>query len=305
MANQQSIVTRLQDWLVGAAIGSEIKKAGLRRDTARLPFGDVSYLRSDRFGTGTAVMMLHGAAADNTTWLSLAKELKAADLPLLIPDLPGHGNSSFDPAASYSIGAQAQRLVQLLGALNLNRVHLVASSMSGAIAIKLAADFPALVSSLVLIGSMGMRARESWLERHIAQTGRNPMINVRNKADYLDMLRIGMNKPPFMPGFALSSLARSFVSRASINQKITSDIEADLDQGDNVGKVSCPALLIWGREDRIADISAAQRLHEQWEGSKLAILDGIGHVPMVEAPREVASLCRSFLAQTARATATA
>lgn len=301
MDHQQSFITRLEDWLVAKAIGAEIRKAGLQRDTVQLPFGQVSYLRSPGLpASRTAIVLLHGAASDHTAWVRFAAELKA-ELPLLVPDLPGHGGSASDPAMSYSIAAQAERLAQLFAALNLDRVHLVASSMSGAIAIRLAADHPALVASMVLAGAMGVRAKPSWLERQIAETGRNPMVAIRDKADYLAMLRIGMRKPPFMPGFVVSSLTRAYVARSALNQKIARDIEADLDQGDNVRKVACPVLLVWGHCDRVSDISNAEKLHRELKSSSLTILDGIGHVPMVEAPREFANACRSFLAQAAKA----
>lgn len=301
MDHQRSFVARLQDWLVRKAIGAEIRKAGLHVDAIDLPFGRVSYLRSSELAQARrAVVMLHGAAADHGNWVRFAGELKAG-LPLLIPDLPGHGASGADPALSYSIGAQAERLAQLFASLHLDRVHLVASSMSGAIALKLAADAPGLVASLVLIGSMGVRAGESWLERRIAETGRNPMVGIRDQADYLAMVKIGMQKPPYLPGFVVASLTREAVRRAAINQQIARDIGADLDQSSRLDEVACPVLLIWGRDDKISPVANADYLQRALKDSQLAILDGIGHVPMVEAPRETADICRPFLTQAAQA----
>lgn len=296
MAQATTIFTRMQDWLVREAISTEIKKSGLVEKTVSLSFGDVSYLYSQRTNPSAAgVLMLHGAASDSTSWIRFARCLKA-DLPLIIPDLPGHGKSVSDPALSYSVQAQADYLVQLLQALHVRQVHLIGNSMGGAIAMRLAASCPELVVSLVLIGAVGVRDQESWLERYIARTGNNPMISVQTKADYLAMMRIGMEKPPFMPGFVVSSLARSFVARSRINQKISKDIEADLDQTAAVAGISCPVQLIWGREDRVSSLSNGEKLHRILQSSQLTILDGIGHVPMVEAPGETAALCRSFLA---------
>lgn len=301
MEHQQGYLARFQDWLVGKALGAEIAKAGLRTAALELPFGRLSYLHgTDLPGARSAIVLLHGAGADNTGWLRFARELKAG-VPLLIPDLPGHGASSADPVLSYSIAAQTERLAQLFAALGLERVHLVANSMSGAIALKLAADAPSLVSSLVLIGAMGVRARASWLERRIAETGRNPMVGIRDKGDYLAMLKIGMEKPPYLPGFAVSALARVAVRRAPLNQKIARDIEADLDRSADLAAVACPVLLIWGREDRISDVANGEHLQRALKDSQLTILEGIGHVPMVEAPRQTAELCRPFLARAAQA----
>jgi abhydrolase domain-containing protein 6 len=295
MTQAETILTKMQDWLVRKGIGAENKKSALLESTVALPFGAISYLRSERAKSSRiAVVMLHGAAADNTSWVRFARYLKV-DLPLIIPDLPGHGKSVSDPAMSYSIGAQADYLAELLQALNVQHVHLIGNSMGGAIAIRLAAIRPELVASLILIGAVGIRDQESWLERHIVETGDNPMIRVQTRADYLAMMRIGMNKPPYMPGFVVSSLARAFMARSRINQKITKDIEADLDQTASVGGISCPVQLIWGREDRVSSVSNGQKLHKLWPSSQLTVMDGVGHVPMVEAPEEVAALCRGFL----------
>lgn len=216
---------------------------------------------------------------------------------LIIPDLPGHGKSVADPALSYSIETQVDYVTQFLETLGVRQAHIIASSMGGAIALKVAATYPAKIASLVLIGAVGTHARESWLEHHIAETGRNPMISARTKADYMAMIQIGMNKAPFMPGFVVSSLSRAFIGRARINEKIANDIAVDLDQSAHIAGVSCPVQIIWGREDRVSSVANGEELHRLLKSSQLSILDGIGHVPMVEAPKEVAGLCERFLAR--------
>lgn len=304
MAQADPPLTRLQDWLVRKVMRAEIKKAGLNEEKVSLPYGDVRYLRSNRGNPSpVAIVMLHGAASDNTSWIRFACCLKV-DLPLIIPDLPGHGKSVCDPGLCYSIQAQVDYLRQLLQALHVSQVHLIGNSMGGAIAMRLAAEHPELVASLVLIGAVGIRDKESWLERHIAETGKNPMIAAQTRADYLSMMRIGMNKPPFMPGFVISSLSRTFIARSRINLKVTKDIETDLDQSAAVAGICCPVQLIWGREDRISSVSNAAKLRRLLRSSQLSIMDGIGHVPMVEAPRETAALCRRFLSNCRKASET-
>lgn len=165
---------------------------------------------------------------------------------------------------------------------------------------RLAAAHPELVVSVVLIGAVGVRDQESWLERHIAETGNNPMIAVQTKADYLAMMHIGMKEPPHMPGFVVSSLSRAFMARSRINLKITNDIASDLDQTAAVAGISCPVQLIWGREDRVSSVSNGEKLHRLLKSSQLAIMDDIGHVPMVEAPEKTAAVCRSFLSERSR-----
>ena len=196
---------------------------------------------------------------------------------------------------AYGIGAQATRLAEFLAAQGVARVHVIGSSMGGAIALRLAADQPVMVASLVLIGAVGMQADESWLQRHIRDTGNNPMLTVRDKQGYEEMIRIGMAKPPAMPGFIMSALARQYMQRLAINAQIGHDINLDLDQGAAAASIGCPALIVWGRQDKVSDVSNAALLHRTLRDSQVEILDDVGHVPMVEAPQRVADLCRQFL----------
>ena len=294
--HMQTVWARLQDWALEKGIASEVKKAGLMADRIALGFGELAFLRSATANARyrEAVLMLHGAAADNSSWVRFSHAL-GHGLPQLIPDLPGHGKSVAKPGMEYGIGVQAVRMAQFLAAQGVERVHVIASSMGGAIALRLAADQPQLVASLMLIGAVGMQADESWLQRSIRDTGRNPMLTVRNKQDYEEMIRIGMAKPLAIAGFIVSALARQYMRRLPINEQIGRDINIDLDQSAAAASIACPALILWGRQDRVSDVSNAALLHRTLRDSEVEILDDVGHVPMVEAPQRVAELCRRFL----------
>jgi abhydrolase domain-containing protein 6 len=293
----RNMVDAIQDWTLLKGMEQEYRQAGLSESSLQCSFGTVRYLKRIPADTSMtqAVLMLHGATADKSTWVRFSRYL-ASKLPLLIPDLPGHGDSTADLALSYTIEAQVQRLEVMLAALGVRSVHVIGSSMGGAIALRLAAIRPALVASLVLIGPVGLQVRESWLQQHIRDTGKNPMVEVRNRRDYVAMMRIGMSRPPYMPGFVLSALARKYIARLPVNVKIGADIERDLDQGAILSAVACPVLIVWGSEDKVADVGNAEALRDGLAGSRLVILDGIGHVPMVESPQHTAEICDVFLA---------
>lgn len=239
--------------------------------------------------------MLHGATADKTSWTSFAKYL-GSKFPLVIPDLPGHGKSIADINLNYSINAQAERLKELLSTLGIKRVHLIGNSMGGTIAIHLASISPNLVASLVLIDAAGFEASPSWLRQHVAHTGINPMIELRDASDYKTMMRIGMKTPPYIPGMILSALARVFVKRKAINQKIVKDIEQGMNQTENLSKIVAPTLIIWGSDDKVEHVDNAEFLHQRLTNSRKIVMEGVGHVPMVEAPKQVAGACNSFFA---------
>lgn len=73
----------------------------------QLSFGNVEFLLSKNKveHSSEAIFMLHGATADKTSWTRFSKYL-GSKLPLVIPDFPGHGNSTADININYSINAQ-------------------------------------------------------------------------------------------------------------------------------------------------------------------------------------------------------
>jgi len=289
---------RLSDIMLRALLAVQCRAARLSPAMAALSFGHVAYWQ--RSGQPShcleRIVMLHGAASDKSVWLALAKHLRVS-LPVLIPDLPGHGDSIVSNNLRYDIQSQAMRVREFVLSLGDGRLHLIANSMGAAIALRLSADFPELVASLVLIDAAGVESLPSWLRQELSRTGINPMLEVNSLADYRAMLHIGMAKPPYLPGIFLSSLARSFVGRRKLNLKIADDIETNLDQTAILSKIAAPSLIIWGREDKVVHVGDADFLHEQLSNSRKIILDGIGHVPMVEAPQLLAAACDAFFSE--------
>lgn len=297
-----TVLNRFGDFLLEKALASECKQAGLSNVSVELSFGNIDYLRSKNTAQSSseAIVMLHGAAADKTSWTRFAKSLGSTSL-LVIPDLPGHGKSVADIDLCYSISSQAVRLKELLTTLGIKRVHLIGNSMGGTIAAHLAATSPDLVASLVLISAAGFEASPSWLRQHVAQTGSNPMFELSDASGYSDMMRIGMVAPPYIPGIILSALARVFVSRNAINRKIVDDFMPDLDQTENLSKIAAPTLIIWGAADKVEHVDNAVFLHQRLANSRMIVMDGIGHVPMVEDPKQVAAACKAFFADNVKA----
>ncbi len=60
--------------------------------------------------------------------------------------------------------------------------------------------------------------------------------------------------------------------------------------------IKCPALLVWGRKDRLIDVSSVAIWSKGIDDLRVEILEGIGHMPMVEEPSNTARLYREFLA---------
>jgi pimeloyl-ACP methyl ester carboxylesterase len=71
----------------------------------------------------------------------------------------------------------------------------------------------------------------------------------------------------------------------------------DFDVMERVKKISIPTLLICGREDRMTPPNRSEYLRDQIEGAQLHLVDGAGHMVMLERPDEVAGLLGNFVDQ--------
>src|SRR3954470_11827608 len=98
-----------------------------------------------------AVVLLHGAGFDHSTWALQSRWFAHHGFGVLAPDLPGHGRSSGTPLAS--IADMADWTAALLGAAGAEKAWLVGHSMGSLIALETAARHPAKVSALGLIGT--------------------------------------------------------------------------------------------------------------------------------------------------------
>src|SRR6202049_3533280 len=98
-----------------------------------------------------AVVLLHGAGFDHTTWALHSRWFAHHGFGVLAPDLPGHGRSAGAPLPT--IAEMAAWTVALLDAAGASKARLVGHSMGSLIALETAARHPTRVSALSLIGT--------------------------------------------------------------------------------------------------------------------------------------------------------
>lgn len=280
--------------LFAKAMAYERGRAHLTVRIEDLSFGKIVYLSNDVTEKKESIVMLHGFAADKDTWVRFAKDL-SDDYRLIIPDLPGHGESTQEFSLNYGIQEQAKRLKEFLGRLKAQRVHLVASSMGGAIALRYTHMYPGTVRSLTLIDSYGAIRTPSALDELIRVSGKNPVLQISNTDDYKAMMNYAMVDPPYIPGILIDVLAEERIKWQAIEQKMLKDMMVDADQTAILPDIGAPTLIIWGKQDKIINAENAEFLHEKISGSRKVLFDDVGHLPMLEKTKETVQYFRSFL----------
>ena len=144
-------------WLVQANTARQALAAHVEKRSVLAGDTTWSYYEG---GDGPAIVLLHGFGADKTVWLDVAGQL-TAHFHLVIPDLPGWGESSRGAAADYSIEAQAERLHTFVQAIGVRDFVLVGHGTGAAVAAVYAAGYPQAVRELALLDAYGLKPRRA------------------------------------------------------------------------------------------------------------------------------------------------
>jgi esterase len=112
------------------------------------------------FGSGPALMILHGLYGSSDNWVSIARKI-SQKYTVILPDLRNHGQSPHSDMHTYDL--MAEDILGLAGELKLGRFILAGHSMGGRVAMKFALRWPEMIGSLVIadISPFGPTSKES------------------------------------------------------------------------------------------------------------------------------------------------
>jgi pimeloyl-ACP methyl ester carboxylesterase len=260
-------------------------------------------------GEGELIVLIHGITGRSEQWEPAIKHL-ASDHEVLAPDLLGHGESA-KPRGDYSLGAYASGVRDIMVALGHESATIVGHSLGGGIAMQFAYQFPERCERLVLVSSGGLGREVHPMLRASTLPGSefvmpvllHPKLIEAGEAvgRLLGVLRL-------QAGTDLAEVAQGFASLgdAEARSAFIQTMRAVLDPGgQRVSALdrlylaeSVPSLIVWGANDPIIPVAHGRAAHEAMPGSRLELLDGVGHFPQLEQPHEFATLLAEFVAAT-------
>lgn len=241
------------------------------------------------------LVFLHGLGGSQATWDKVLGGL-VEHRRVIAFDLPGHGQSDKPEPGDfhYSVDGLALAIASAIEAMGLPRAVLVGHSLGGAIAATISLDRPELVRGLVLIdgAGLGSEVNAELLDRVVAEPspeGARRLLELfyEDKGLIRERGVEEMYQARLAPG-ADGALRAA----ATINFERDRQLIAIYGR---LGEIGAPTLVIWGELDRVFPVdqagTAAGMIPDAW----LEILEGIGHVPQVEAPGEVVGLIHRFV----------
>jgi pimeloyl-ACP methyl ester carboxylesterase len=210
--------------------------------SVRLPGTLPGTLAHDRFGSGEPLLLVHGLGSARTTWRPILPEL-AQRYDVVNVDLPGHGDSPALPRTEPATpGRLAKWVAALLDELDIDRPHVLGSSLGGWVGLELAAD--RRVRSLTGLAPAGL-----WLK---PGTRRNPLLQLNRW--------LALSTRPVHPVLLRSSLVRGigFASGSARPAEIPYAVAVDAAraQAGATGYLAALDGTLGLRFDRAADIDA-------------------------------------------------
>lgn len=242
-------------------------------------------------------VLLHGFTAEASHWFRFARKLDESRC-LIIPDLPGFGESSYSADSHYSIPLQAGRVRDLLDTLKPGtKLNMVGSSMGGHIASQFTLDNPARVVTLTLFDAGGVEsANKSHATQVLESTGK-PVFYVTERESFYSLMDSNFNDGPWMPSLVKDHLADQFIARNDRHMHIFNEIHGKDRLDARLGEIQVPTLVVWGGDDKVLDKSMGDRYASLIKGAQHQVFPGVGHLPFLEIPDVSAELFETFLSQ--------
>ena len=249
--------------------------------------GDIAYSRHSGGASAAGrppLILIHGAGGNRLFWPARLRRLAAATVYAL--DLPGHGQS---PGAGRStVEGYADAVVEWMRRVEIGRAIFAGHSMGGAVGLTLALLYPERVAGLALVASGGrLRVHPAILEQTAEPA------TIRQAID-------------LVVEWSFSSAANRRLVELAGKRMLASGgdvLHADFVACDGfdvlarLGEVCCPTLVLCGSEDRMAPPRYAHALAEGIQPARLELIDGAGHMVMLERPEAVAEALTRFLGE--------
>lgn len=265
---------------------------------------------------GKNIMLLHGKNFNGAYWKTTIRELTQNGFRVIVPDQIGFGKSSKPEHFQYTFQQLAQNTKAILDTLGIEKTVVLGHSMGGMLATRFALMYPETTEKLVLENPIGL---EDW-KQVVPYKSVDWWYKSELKRDYASLKKYqlesyydGKWKPEYdewvnlLAGWTLSPDYK----RIAWNAALTYDMIFTQPVVYEFENIHCPTLLIIGTRDRTAlgkplvsdSVRQTMGLYEELgkkaqkmiPNARLVEIEGIGHLPHIEAFGKFISPLLTFL----------
>lgn len=226
---------------------------------------------------GKYVLLLHGWGGNLNSFRFLCDYLAGERFGVVCLDFPGFGGSDVPPE-TFCLKDYCNVVKKVLEAEKIDKVSIVAHSFGGRIAILLASENAELVDRLVLVDSAGLKPKFSITKW--ARVCYYKFLKSLKKAKIINRDLSGFGSEDY------KALPQNL--RPVFNNIIKTDLSK------NLKDISCPTLIVWGRQDKDTPYYMAKKLKKGIKDSAIVTFDG-GHFAYLQNSQKFSIIVNQFL----------
>jgi pimeloyl-ACP methyl ester carboxylesterase len=245
-------------------------------------------------GQGAVILFLHSFGHNKNMWYPQLNHFVERGFRVIAPDMPGHGDSSFDPG-HHTVDDFAQLYAELLQKLDVQHATVAGISIGGYIALRLWDQRSDLISALVLICSKAEADTEEIKERR-----RTQITNLRNSGLKAFVTtgapkRVSQatidNRPWVVDWIKMMNLTVS----AEANAATLDAMILRQDDTPVLPTINVPTLILSGSHDVFIPQTSPKNLANGIARSVHRVVENTGHVASLENPVAVNRYIQDFL----------
>jgi pimeloyl-ACP methyl ester carboxylesterase len=260
------------------------------------------HVRDEGLRNAPALFLVHGSNASLHTWEPWVARLKTR-YRIVSLDLQGHGLTGPIPSGCYTPTCMAETVEAVRAKLGIERLAIAGNSMGGGVSLYYTLAHPERVSALILVDSAGAPVKRDGpppLGFRIAQT---PVLRdlgavITPKSVIGETLEKSVSVKSVASDAAITrywELLRAPGNREATMQRFASYGPSKLTPARLAPLKGIPVLILWGKEDALIPVSAADWFKAALPQSEVLVYPNIGHIPHEEAPDRSAADVDAFL----------
>ena len=245
-------------------------------------------------GTGTPILFLHSFGHNKNLWFPQLTRFLELGYRVIAPDMPGHGESSFDPD-NHTVDLIGQSYVEFLEKLGVKKTVVAGISIGGYIALRMWARRPELISALVMCCTKAEADSDEIKERRRTQIKNIHKHGLENFVVTGAPKRVAPKTAEERPWVVDWIKMMNFTVSAEANAATLEAMAVKEDDTETLKTIDVPALILSGSHDIFIPKESPHNLHKGIKNSVHHVIQDAGHVASLENPTAVNKYMEDFL----------
>jgi 3-oxoadipate enol-lactonase len=245
-------------------------------------------------GIGTPILFVHSFGHNKNMWYPQLTHFFERGYRVIAPDMPGHGNSSFDPD-NHTVPQIAENYIELLEKLGVKKAIVAGISIGGYIILKMIAKRPDLISGLVMICTKAEADSDEIKARRRSQIENIQKNGLESFVELTAPKRVSPKVVEQRPWVVDWLKMMNYTVSAEANAATLEAMALKEDDTSTLPKIKVPALILSGGDDIFIPKDSPDNLHKGIKNSIHHVIENSGHVASLENPTAVNQYMEEFL----------